>query len=178
MAVSYTHLGAIECANWVSTVSPTYAQEILDPWFSHKLDPILRERSWKLSGILNGIDTVNYDPSADPNIYAHYSREDKANKAVNKQKLQERLCIEQNPVPVSYTHLDVYKRQPLRWLLGLLGHRLFCPHLPLWPAPGLYALCGPLPPGGHRRHYGLGSRPFPPGRGGPGLLRRDPLLRV
>ena len=89
--------GAIECANWVSTVSPTYAQEILDPWFSHKLDPILRERSWKLSGILNGIDTVNYDPSADPNIYAHYSREDKANKAVNKQKLQERLCIEQNP---------------------------------------------------------------------------------
>ena len=41
--------GAIECANWVSTVSPTYAQEILDPWFSHKLDPILRERSWKLS---------------------------------------------------------------------------------------------------------------------------------
>ena len=89
--------GAIECANWVSTVSPTYAQEILDPWFAHKLDPILRERSWKLSGILNGIDTVGYDPAADPNIYAHYSREDRANKAVNKQKLQERLCMEQNP---------------------------------------------------------------------------------
>ncbi len=34
--------GAIECANWVSTVSPTYAQEILDPWYAHKLDPILR----------------------------------------------------------------------------------------------------------------------------------------
>ena len=89
--------GAIECANWVSTVSPTYAQEILDPWFAHKLDPILRERSWKLSGILNGIDTENYNPATDPNIYAHYSREDRANKAVNKQKLQERLCIEQNP---------------------------------------------------------------------------------
>ena len=89
--------GAIECANWVSTVSPTYAQEILDPWFAHKLDPILRERSWKLSGILNGIDTVGYDPATDPNIYAHYSREDRANKAVNKQKLQERLCMEQNP---------------------------------------------------------------------------------
>ena len=89
--------GAIECANWVSTVSPTYAQEILDPWFAHKLDPILRERSWKLSGILNGIDTENYNPATDPNIYAHYAREDRANKAVNKQKLQERLCIEQNP---------------------------------------------------------------------------------
>ena len=60
--------GAIECANWVSTVSPTYAQEILDPWFAHKLDPILRERSWKLSGILNGIDTENYNPATDPNI--------------------------------------------------------------------------------------------------------------
>ena len=46
---------------------------------------------------LNGIDTVGYDPATDPNIYAHYSREDRANKAVNKQKLQERLCMEQNP---------------------------------------------------------------------------------
>ncbi len=89
--------GAIECANWVSTVSPTYAQEILDPWFAHKLDPILRERSWKLSGILNGIDTVNYDPEKDPALYANYTREDKKNKAVNKEKLQERLCIEVNP---------------------------------------------------------------------------------
>ena len=86
--------GAIECANWVSTVSPTYAQEILDPWFSHKLDPILRERSWKLSGILNGIDTVNYDPETDSNLYANYTQADKSNKAVNKAKLQERLCIE------------------------------------------------------------------------------------
>ena len=89
--------GAIECANWVSTVSPTYAQEILDPWFSHKLDPILRERSWKLSGILNGIDTVGYDPETDKDLFANYSKEDKANKAVNKQKLQERLCIEVDP---------------------------------------------------------------------------------
>ncbi len=89
--------GAIECSNWVSTVSPTYAQEILDPWFAHRLDGILRERSWKLSGILNGIDTVNYDPETDPALYANYSREDKANKAVNKEKLQERLCIEVNP---------------------------------------------------------------------------------
>ena len=54
--------GAIECSNWVSTVSPTYAQEIMDPWFSYKLDGILKERSWKLSGILNGIDTKNYNP--------------------------------------------------------------------------------------------------------------------
>lgn len=89
--------GAIECSNWVSTVSPSYAQEILDPWFSHKLDPILRERSWKLSGILNGIDTVNYDPETDEALFANYSQKDKKNKAVNKEKLQERLCITVDP---------------------------------------------------------------------------------
>ncbi len=86
--------GAIETANWVSTVSPTYATEILDPWYSHKLDPILRERSWKLSGILNGIDEKLYDPETDENIYANFSVADKSNKAVNKAKLQERLGLE------------------------------------------------------------------------------------
>ena len=109
---------AIECSNWVSTVSPTYAQEILDPWFAHRLDNILRERSWKLSGILNGIDTVGYDPETDPQVFANYSRADKANKAVNKAKLQERLFIEVNPdVPligmvtrlVSHKGLDLVK---------------------------------------------------------------------
>ena len=88
--------GGIECANWVSTVSPTYAQEILDPWFAHGLDAILNERSWKLSGILNGIDTVDYDPAADKDLFANYSAEDMTGKAVNKQKLQERLGLEQN----------------------------------------------------------------------------------
>ena len=93
--------GAIETANWVSTVSPTYAKEILDPWFAHKLDPILRERSFKLSGILNGIDVVNYDPAVDPNVYANFTIEDRSGKAINKAKLQERLGVEVNPdVPV------------------------------------------------------------------------------
>lgn len=88
--------GAIECANWVSTVSPTYAQEILDPWFSHGLDSILYQRSWKLSGILNGIDVKNYDPATDPNIYEHFTADDLSGKAVNKQKLQERLGLAQD----------------------------------------------------------------------------------
>ena len=85
--------GAIETANRVTTVSPTYAQEILDPWFSHGLDSILRAREWKLSGILNGIDTESYNPAADPDIYAHYSAEDPAGKAENKRALQERLNL-------------------------------------------------------------------------------------
>ena len=110
--------GAIECANWVSTVSPTYADEILDPWFAHNLDPILRERSWKLSGILNGIDTDIYNPEKDKDIYKSYSKEDFAGKAENKKLLQERLNLEQNSdVPligmvtrlVSHKGLDLVK---------------------------------------------------------------------
>ena len=68
----------------------------MDPWFSYKLDGILKERSWKLSGILNGIDTKNYDPETDSDIYAPYSAEHPEGKAVNKQKLQERLGLEQD----------------------------------------------------------------------------------
>ncbi len=83
----------IETANRVSTVSPTYAEELLDPWFSHGMDSILRLRSWKLSGILNGIDTDNYDPATDPNLYAPYSADDPSGKALNKKALQERLGL-------------------------------------------------------------------------------------
>ena len=89
--------GAIETANRVTTVSPTYAEEILDPWFSHKMDTILRERSWKLSGILNGIDTESYNPETDKDIYANYSVQDMSGKAVNKLELQKRLNLAETP---------------------------------------------------------------------------------
>ena len=85
--------GAIESAHKVTTVSPTYAQEIRDPWYSHGLDSILRARDWKLTGILNGIDTESYDPATDPQIYAHYSADDPSGKAENKRALQERLNL-------------------------------------------------------------------------------------
>jgi len=87
--------GAIETADRVTTVSPTYAGEILDPWYSHGLDPILRLREWKLSGILNGIDTDEYNPETDPQIYRHFSAEDPSGKAENKRALQERLDLPQ-----------------------------------------------------------------------------------
>jgi len=93
--------GAIECAQAVTTVSPTYAQEILDPWFSHGLDPILRARSGKLSGILNGIDTQQYDPETDADIFCPYSVEHPAGKAENKAALQELFGLPRRPnVPV------------------------------------------------------------------------------
>jgi len=81
--------GGIECADKVTTVSNTYASEILDPWFSHGLDPILKERSYKLSGILNGIDTINYDPEKDKDIFYNYTAKEPADKAKNKAALQE-----------------------------------------------------------------------------------------
>ena len=89
--------GAIECAHKVTTVSPTYAEEILDPWFSYGLDPILRERSFKLQGILNGIDVGLYDPENDPMILSPYSADKVEGKAVNKAHLQSILNIEQDP---------------------------------------------------------------------------------
>lgn len=85
--------GAIETANRVTTVSPTYAMEIMDPWYAHNLDPILRERSWKVSGILNGIDVDNYNPATDKDLYENYSLDDVLGKAENKRALQERLGL-------------------------------------------------------------------------------------
>lgn len=86
----------IECADRVTTVSPTYAEEILDPWFSWGLDPILNARKWKLQGILNGIDTDGYNPVSDPNIAHNFSVEDvEEGKAINKKALQERLNLPQ-----------------------------------------------------------------------------------
>jgi len=87
--------GAIESANRVTTVSPSYANEIMDPWYSHGLDGILNERSWKLSGILNGIDTVLYDPETDKDIFFNYSADDFKAKAKNKKALQELMGLPQ-----------------------------------------------------------------------------------
>ncbi len=103
---------AIECANAVSTVSPSYAKEILDPWHSHGLDTILKARSWKIHGILNGIDIQSYNPETDSDIYANYSADDIRNKAINKKKLQQRFNLSQNkatPVVGMVTRLVSHK---------------------------------------------------------------------
>ncbi|MBQ8753222.1 MAG: glycogen synthase GlgA [Clostridia bacterium] len=110
--------GGIEAAHRVTTVSPSYARELEDPWFSHGLDSIIRARSWKMSGILNGIDTIGYDPATDPQVFKNYSAADFAPKAENKRALQERLNLPQRPdVPligmvtrlVSHKGLDLVK---------------------------------------------------------------------
>ena len=88
--------GAIECANSVTTVSPTYAQEILDPYYSHGLDPILKARSWKLKGILNGIDIVANNPETDKALPANFTVDNPENKAVCKAQLQKEMELPEN----------------------------------------------------------------------------------
>lgn len=80
--------GAIECADRVTTVSPTYASEIKDPWFAHGLDRIIRDREFKLSGIVNGIDIDVYNPETDSEIWQNYNAEEFSGKLENKRQLQ------------------------------------------------------------------------------------------
>lgn len=86
--------GGIEQCDRITTVSPSYSREILESWFGFGLDKLLREKSYKLCGILNGIDTNGYNPACDPEIFRNYSAEDPAGKAVNKQMLQQTLGLE------------------------------------------------------------------------------------
>lgn len=85
--------GAIDYSDAVSTVSPTYAQEILTQEYSHGLDGDLRRNSHKLRGILNGIDTITYNPETNPALFAHYSADDKTGKALDKAGLQKQLWL-------------------------------------------------------------------------------------
>ena len=89
--------GAILCADAVNAVSPTYAQELKDPYFAHRMESILTRCGGKLTGVLNGIDMKLYDPAADPRISARYSVDDLAGKATCKAALQKALGL--NPEP-------------------------------------------------------------------------------
>lgn len=84
---------AIQCADKVTTVSPTYSREILDPYYSHGLDSILKEFTYKLTGIVNGIDYDVYNPETDPLIFKNFTAEDLSGKAVNKAELQKQMGL-------------------------------------------------------------------------------------
>ena len=91
----------IENADKVTTVSPSYAKEILDPWFSHGLDPMLRQRQYKLCGILNGIDYDEYNPKTDKLIVKNfYAQAFIKNKEVCKKELRSIFNLEENASPV------------------------------------------------------------------------------
>lgn len=103
--------GGIECANRVTTVSPTYAREIMTPFYGYDLQNILSKRQYKLSGIINGIDTVANNPATDTALFANYSLETIQDKALNKRGLQNLLGLPENP--------DV----PMIGMVGRLTHQ-------------------------------------------------------
>ena len=90
--------GAIEAADLVTTVSETYARELMYPYYAHGLDSILSNASWKLTGITNGIDTNTFNPETDPNLPAHYSADTfVSGKAACKAALQEEVGLPVKP---------------------------------------------------------------------------------
>lgn len=109
-------LGALHYADAITTVSPTYAGEIQTPEFGEGLDGVLRERSYALQGILNGIDVASFDPATDKRIAANYTVDDRSGKAVCKAKLQEELGLEvrdDRPLMVMVTRLKRQKGMDL-----------------------------------------------------------------
>lgn len=109
-------LGALHYADAITTVSPTYAGEIQTPEFGEGLDGVLRERSYALQGILNGIDVASFDPATDKRIAANYTVDDRSGKAVCKAKLQEELGLEvrdDRPLMVMVTRLTRQKGMDL-----------------------------------------------------------------
>ena len=109
-------LGALHYADAITTVSPTYASEIQTPEFGEGLDGVLRERSYALQGILNGIDVAGFDPATDKRIAANYTVDDRSGKTVCKAKLQEELGLEvrdDRPLMVMVTRLTRQKGMDL-----------------------------------------------------------------
>ena len=90
--------GAIETADLVTTVSETYARELMYPYYAHGLDGILSNNAWKLSGITNGIDTNTFNPKTDPALLAHFNAADFVEgKAACKAALQEEVGLPVKP---------------------------------------------------------------------------------
>ena len=90
--------GAIETADLVTTVSETYARELMYPYYAHGLDGILSGYSWKLTGITNGIDTGVFNPETDPALPAHFNAGSFVEgKAACKAALQEEVGLPVKP---------------------------------------------------------------------------------
>ncbi|MBG9980210.1 glycogen synthase GlgA [Facklamia sp. DSM 111018] len=93
--------GGINFSDRVTTVSPSYAQEIMTPEFGEGLEGVLQYNAWKVKGIVNGIDYQLNDPATDPKLSVHFSIEDLSGKKENKVILQEKLGLKKDPsIPI------------------------------------------------------------------------------
>lgn len=88
--------GGLEYADFITTVSPSYAREIQTRYWGEKLDDVLARRSDRLLGIVNGIDPDIYNPLTDPALFANYSVRSFKGKVEDKARLQELLGLEKN----------------------------------------------------------------------------------
>ena len=84
-------------ADAITTVSPSYAEEITTAYYGERLDGLIRARRDSLYGVLNGIDVDEYNPATDPMIYKNYTLKDMSGKAENKAKLQKDLGLKVDP---------------------------------------------------------------------------------
>lgn len=90
--------GGIECCDMVTTVSETYARELMYPYYAHGLDSVIAGASWKLTGITNGIDVGTFNPETDPALPAHFNAENFVEgKAIVKASLQEEVGLPVKP---------------------------------------------------------------------------------
>ena len=92
--------GAIECSEKFSTVSPTYASEIRTAQYAHGLENIINTNAFKLTGILNGIDTVLYNSATDKALFANFDEHNLQNKKICKTELQKMLGLPIKDVPI------------------------------------------------------------------------------
>ncbi|MCI2106868.1 MAG: glycogen synthase GlgA, partial [Intestinimonas sp.] len=93
--------GAIYAADYITTVSPSYAGELSYPFYAHGLEGVVDDNRWKMCGILNGLDMSVYNPSNDPGLISHYSADDLSGKAADKTALQQAVGLKINPdVPI------------------------------------------------------------------------------
>jgi len=97
--------GGIANADWVTTVSPTYAQEICSSEFGYGLEGLLQYRSANLSGILNGIDTDTWNPATDPHIDRNYDIHTLQHKVFNKLALQRDFGLPVDSHPLLLGHI-------------------------------------------------------------------------
>lgn len=89
--------GAIDYSDAISTVSPTYAREIMDPYYAHGLENVLIKNAYKLRGILNGIDVDSYNPRTQPALFYNYDENNIEGKARGKAELQKMLSLPVSP---------------------------------------------------------------------------------
>lgn len=130
-AVNYMQ-GALYYSDRLTTVSPTYAEEICTPYFGEHMDGIFQQRRSILSGILNGIDTYSNSPGRDSFLFQKYNRSTfREGKAANKQALQKKLGLAEEPnTPLLVMITRLTEQKGLDLVLGILDE-LLCENIQL-----------------------------------------------